>query len=90
MPDNDTKLMMPRPPSWMSTMMTAWPKGVQYVPVSSNTSPVRETAKVAVKSAGRNGVHCGTLAEIGSIKSTVPTRMSRIKPAAVSRAGPKK
>ena len=29
MPDSDAKLMMPKPPNWMRTMMTVCPKGVQ-------------------------------------------------------------
>lgn len=88
MPDSDASDMMPKPPSWMSARMTHWPKCVQYEPVSSTMSPVSDTAEVAVKNAGRNGVQCGTCAEMGNMSNSVPVKMRAINPTAVSRAGP--
>ena len=44
-------VMKPRPPSWMSRRITAWPKPVQYVAVSTRTRPVTQEALTAVKSA---------------------------------------
>lgn len=43
--------MMPRPPSWISSRMKAWPSGVKYVAVSTTMSPVTHAALVDVNSA---------------------------------------
>ena len=43
--------MIPKPPSWISRRMKAWPHPVKYVAVSTTMRPVTHTALVAVKRA---------------------------------------
>ena len=49
------RIMMPRPPIWMSIMMTNHPQPVKWTAVSTTMRPVTQTAEVAVKSASMNG-----------------------------------
>ena len=76
-------VIKPRPPIWMSTSITAWPKNVQYVPVSTTTSPVTQLALVAVKSAGTKPVTVPDFDEMGSISNSVPSSIIRKKPRAI-------
>ena len=41
--------MIPSPPDWIRTRITAWPKLLQYVGVSTTIRPVTQIAEVAVK-----------------------------------------
>lgn len=76
-------VMKPRPPIWMSTSTTACPKNDQCVPVSTMTRPVTQLALVAVKREGIKPVTSPVAEETGSIKSSVPTMMTRKKPRAI-------
>ncbi len=69
-------VMMPNPPAWMSPRMTAWPKGVQNVAVSTVISPVTQTAETDVNSAGIRTSEPGSIRETGSISSPAPTMMT--------------
>ena len=50
------------------------------LPVSCTTSPVTQTAEVAVNSVSLNGVTFLPVVEIGSISSSAPSRMTPAKP----------
>ncbi len=50
------KLISPSPPTWMSESMTACPKGVKTVAVSTTVRPVTHTADVAVNKASRGSI----------------------------------
>ena len=54
-PTSDARVMMPKPPTWISARMTTWPKPDQYTGVSTTISPVTHTALVAVNSAVTSG-----------------------------------
>ena len=45
------KVINPKPPIWIKSAMTACPKPVKAVPVSTTASPVTVTAEVEVNSA---------------------------------------
>ena len=68
--------------------MITWPAGLQKLPVSTTISPVSDTADVAVKSADRKEARAVPASANGSMSKTVPSKMSKRKPAAVKRAGP--
>ena len=76
-------VIKPRPPIWMSTSTTTWPKKDQWVPVSTITRPVTHEALVDVKRAGIKPVTSPDAEETGSIKSNVPIIMTRKKPRAI-------
>jgi len=59
--------------------MTACPNRDQYVAVSFTTSPVTQVAETAVNIASGNEVTHRCLDEIGSIRSSVPTRIRQKK-----------
>jgi hypothetical protein len=71
------KVMIPRPPNWMSRSMTACPAGVKSFAVSSTTSPVTHTAEVDVNSASTKLIP--RYVQNGSERRTAPERMSRTK-----------
>ena len=52
--------MIPKPPTWISPMMTTWPNGDQYVAVSTVVSPVTHTAETLVNAAVSTGGRVGT------------------------------
>ncbi len=80
--------MMPKPPSWMSARITTCPKGLQWLAVSSTTSPVTQVALVAVKRASMNLVPCPSAEAIGSMSSPVPTLMRTMnRPSRVTAGG---
>ena len=66
--------MNPNPPTWIIRRIAACPNPLQYVAVSTTTRPVTHTAEVAVNRASTGGVQRALGREIGSIRSTVPTR----------------
>jgi hypothetical protein len=72
-PTSDASVMIPKPPTWISSRMTACPNPLQYVGVSTVTNPVTHTALVAVKSAVTSGAPSGPIRDTGSISSSVPT-----------------
>ena len=81
------KVMKPRPPVWISTSSTTWPKVEYTVPVSRTTSPVTHTAEVEVNSASNQPTRPGSAHAAGSDKSALPMRISAAKPAAITGSG---
>ena len=67
---------MLRPPIWISSRMTIFPKKLQYEAVSTTTRPVTQTLVAAVKSAVSKGHHSPDAVENGSISSMVPSMMT--------------
>ena len=76
-------VMKPRPPIWISTSTTTWPKKDQCVPVSTMTSPVTQLALVAVKREGMKPVASPLAEDTGSISRSVPHMTTRKKPRAI-------
>ena len=76
----------PKPPSWMQAKITPWPKGVHSVKVSPTTRPVTQVAEVMVNRASM-GVAPPTLEEMGSISSSVPTKIISTKLMTMTRTG---
>ena len=72
-PTSDASVMIPKPPTWISSKMTACPNPLQYVGVSTVTKPVTHTALVAVNSAVTSGAPSGPTRDTGSINRSVPT-----------------
>ena len=70
-----TKVMNPKPPIWMSRMMTIMPKAFQCTAVGTAMSPVTQVAEVAVSSASKKSVHSPLLEEMGSASRKVPKRI---------------
>lgn len=56
------------------------PTGDQYVPVSTTTRPVTQTAEVAVKSAEIKFVLCPVADENGKVSKKAPVKMVNEKP----------
>ena len=65
----------------------AWPNPLQYVPVSTTTSPVTHTAEVAVKRAVRNDAECPSAVAKGKLRSSAPRRIIAANPYKKTRAG---
>ena len=80
-------VMMPRPPTWMSIRMTAWPKSFQWVQVSNATRPVTHVAETVVNSESTKDVGCPLRAAMGSMSSTVPMTITSRKLDTNSRTG---
>ena len=68
--------MKPRPPTWTSPTITACPKPLQWVPVSTTARPVTVTAEVAVNAAASGEVGAPGWVAHGSISSSVPVEMT--------------
>ena len=66
----------------ISATSAACPNPLQYAALDSTTSPVTQTAEVAVKSAVTNGAASRPAVAAGSISSPVPTAMSSANPPA--------
>ena len=77
----------PRPPTWMSSRITACPKEDQKVAVSCTTRPVTHTAETAVNRLSAKPALPGARRETGSISSSVPARISAAKPSTMIRKG---
>jgi hypothetical protein len=71
------RVMMPSPPSWMSTRITAWPKNEKSCRVERTAKPVTQQALVAVKMPSTSviGGLSGTL-EIGSVRTKPPSKIA--------------
>ena len=48
--------MIPSPPIWMSTSSTTWPNTVQCVAVSTDESPVTQTADADPSTVAESGI----------------------------------
>jgi hypothetical protein len=83
---SEENVMIPSPPSWMRARMTAWPKPLKAVAVSTTTRPVTQTAEVAVNRASTKAIR-PPRALAGSQRRTPPARMARTKLRARARAG---
>ncbi|MNZ65510.1 hypothetical protein D3C78_837070 [compost metagenome] len=73
----------PKPPTWISAIITVFPKMVNVVPVSSTTSPVTQVADVAVNNASIKLTAFPLVLEMGSISSKAPIRMIDAKPSTI-------
>ena len=58
---SEASVVIPKPPICTRAAMTTWPKGDQYVAVSTVVRPTTQTAEVAVKNAVSSG--CPILAD---------------------------
>ena len=67
--------------------MTACPKKLKVSAVSTTTSPVTQTALVAVNSASSGVTYAPGCTAKGSISSAAPHKISSANPAAMIRAG---
>ena len=67
--------------------MTAWPKGVQNVEVSTVIKPVTQTAETDVKSAGISASTSPSVLACGSSNRPAPSRMTARKPTGRDRTG---
>lgn len=65
-------VIKPKPPTWISTKITACPNGVQKVPVSTTTRPVTHTDEVEVKSASMGDINSPVTLETDSDSKRVP------------------
>ena len=77
----------PRPPICIKIAMTACPNRLNVSPVSTTTSPVTQTALVAVNSASSGPTCAPGCTANGSISSAAPSKISSAKPTAMMRAG---
>ena len=77
------KVIMPKPPSCMSKIITICPNKEKYLPVSTTANPVTQAADVAVKSASTQGMEVPLTVARGSIKSNVPQRINPKKVEAI-------
>jgi hypothetical protein len=72
------KVMIPRPPVWIRSMVITWPMVEKSFPVSRTTRPVTHTAEVEVKRASINRREFWE-AEIGKLRRIAPVRMTPAK-----------
>ena len=79
--------VMPSPPIWISSASTTCPNRVRVSAASTTTSPVTQTALVAVNSESSGVKVCPGLTEQGSNSSPAPSRMTSANPAAIMRPG---
>ena len=77
----------PSPPIWMSSKITACPKGDQKVAVSCKISPVTQVAEVAVNRAVSSPALRPLAVAKGRQSSSVPARMMAPNPAMMTCAG---
>ncbi len=80
------KVMIPSPPNWNRTRITAWPNGVKYVAVSWTIRPVTQTPDVAVKRASTREIWPDFVLK-GRRRRKVPPNMATIKLIARNWAG---
>ena len=73
-------VMIPSPPIYIRPVITNCPKPVQYVALSTITSPVTQAADVAVKKATSKGALPEAEVEIGRESITVPMPMRSANP----------
>lgn len=67
------RVMMPRPPTWMSPRMATSPKALQWLGVSTTASPVMQSADMAVKAATQKPAGSPDSVAAGDMSSSVPT-----------------
>ena len=72
--------MNPSPPIWISTMITIFPKRLQYAPLGRTVSPVTQVALTEVNIASANGVNFPAADETGRQSRTPPRSISARKP----------
>ncbi len=84
---SEPSVMIPNPPIWMSTRITTWPNGDQWVAVSTTTRPVTHTALVAVNTASSSDVDRPGVCDTGSINNALPITMRVTKASTTTRAG---
>ena len=72
--------MNPSPPACIAIRITTRPNWLQWVPVSTTTSPQVATAEVAVKSASQIGVTVPSAEANGRVKSTAATSVMARNP----------
>ena len=80
-------VIKPSPPTWISRSKTIWPNRDQWVYVSKRTRPVTQAAETAVKNESVTGVTIPSLEETGSIRRTVPIKITVRYPARSIRVG---
>jgi hypothetical protein len=85
--NNVAIVMKPSPPIWINARMMSWPTALKKVPVSATTSPVTQTADVAVKTASMKRIGWPSAETAGSDSRQAPSRMIRANPAASTRGG---
>ena len=76
-----------RPPIWISSRITTLPKRLQLVAVVTVTSPVTQTADVETKNASSGSTRTPGAWEIGRLRISPPTVMTRKKLSATIREG---
>src|ERR687897_1727534 len=76
-------VMIPRPPSWTSTMTTTAPNVVKVAGKSTVDRPVTLPALTETNIASTHEMPCSV--ENGSLRSTVPSAISARKPTTISR-----
>ncbi len=72
------KVMIPRPPNWISSRMTDWPTRV-YWAVSTVIRPVTQTAEVAVNRASSGESRPSPFQQHGSQSMSAPARITPMK-----------
>ena len=83
----EAMVMKPKPPTWMSRMITTWPKREKVTPVFTTVSPVTHTAEVAVKSASTKPRVSRSMVATGRVSSSAPSMTTEKKPMASIRPG---
>lgn len=86
-PASEVRPMIPKPPIWISAIITACPVPLQWELVSTTASPVIDTAEVAVKNEVSREVEWCDADANGRDKSTDPTAIVARNPMATSLAG---
>ena len=73
-------VMMPSPPTWISTRITTCPNRLQVVAVGTVTRPVTQVAVVAVNRASMYGTACPSAELTGNESKMLPMNMVIKKP----------
>ena len=79
--------VMPKPPIWISTAITACPTGVKVSAVSTVSRPVTQTALVAENRASTGCTVMPGRMENGMSNKSVPSKMVEANPRAINLAG---
>jgi hypothetical protein len=74
-PISVAEVIMPKPASWNSASTSTCPSRPQWLPVSTTTRPVTQTADVAMNSAVSQGAPSRLAVAQDSISSPVPSRI---------------
>ena len=81
------KVIRPSPPIWISSKMTILPNIDHLMYVSNTIKPVTQVALVAVKRQSKKLVACPSLELMGSIRRSVPAKITMAKLMAIIRIG---